>query len=79
MWCLSECLHKEINVRLISELDFVEEVESAAREPGRADEGGLEPGQIGLISKPGSPLAAAGVDDVLPNLDGEATVVHVGE
>ena len=80
--CFLECTQKEVDAGCIPEFDFVEEVESAAREPGRADEGGLAPGRIGSIFEQhvsAQPVVAAGVDDVLANLDGEATVVHVGE
>ena len=63
---------KEVDVARIPEVDFGEEVESAAREPGRADEGGLAPGGIRCIFGP--PFAqgavATRVDDVLANLVG---------
>ena len=77
---LLERTQKEVDVGRISEFDLVEEVESAAREPGRTDEGGLAQGAIPrsyipvLVLRP-----VAGVDDVLANLDGEATAVHVRE
>ena len=75
-----ERTQKEVDVGRIPEYDFVEEVESAAREPGRTDEGSLAQG---VIPRPSQPVLvvrfAAGVDDVLANLGGEATVVHVGE
>ena len=77
--CLLERTQKEVDVGRISEFDLVEEVESAARDPGRADEGSLAPGDIGCRSKPVILPFAAGVNDVLANLDREATVVHVGE
>ena len=65
---------------LLPEVDCVEEVESAAREPGRTDESGLTQGGIPHFSRPVLFLRwDAGVDDVLANLGGEATVVHVGE
>ena len=76
---LLERTQKEVDVGRIREVNFVEEVESAAREPGRTDEGGLAPGVIRFSSKPVLLLFAAGVNDVLANFDGEATVVHVGE
>ena len=76
---LLERTQKEVDDGRIPEVDFAEEVESAAREPGRTDEGGLAPGVIRFLSKPVLLLFAAGVNDVLANLDGEATVVHVGE
>ena len=76
---LLERPQKEVDVGRIPELDFAEEVESAAREPGRADEGSLAPCAIRFSSKPGAVPFAAGVDDVLTNLDGEDTVDHVDE
>ena len=77
---LLERTHKEVDDGRIPEEDFVEEVESAAREPGRTDEGGLAQGMIPRSSKPVIVQRfAAGVNDVLANLDGEATVVHVSE
>ena len=77
---LLERTQKEVDVERLQEYDFVEEVESAAREPGRTDEGGLGPSVVPHSSTPVLVLRfAAGVDDVLANLDGEATVVHVGE
>ena len=80
MRCLLERTQKEVDVGRIPEVDLVEEVESAAREPGRTDEGGLAQGVIPRSAIPVIVLRfAAGVDDVLANLDGEATVVHVGE
>ena len=80
--CFLECTQKEVDAGCIPEFDFVEEVESAAREPGRADEGGLTPGGIRVPSKHVPPVGcfnATGVNNVLANLDGEATVVHVRE
>ena len=78
--CLLERTQKGVDVGRIPEVDLVEEVESAAREPGRTDEGGLAPGAIPPSSIPVLVLRfAEGVNDVLANLDGEATVVHVGE
>ena len=78
--CLLERPQKEVNDGRIPEYDFVEEVESAAREPGRTDEGGLAQGVIPRFSKPVLFLTfGAGVDNVLANLDGEATAVHVRE
>ena len=78
--CLLERTQKEVDVGRTPEVDCVEEVESAAREPGRTDEGGLAQG---VIPRPSQPVLvrrfAAGIDDVLANLDGEATVVHVGK
>ena len=41
--CLLERTQKKVDVGHILEYDFVEEVEPAARDPGRADEGGLAP------------------------------------
>ena len=77
---LLERAQKEVGDGRIPEVDFVEEVESAAREPGRTDEGGLAPG---VIPRSAPPVIvrrfAAEVDDVLANLGGEETVVHVGE
>ena len=78
--CFLECTQKEVDAGCIPEFDFVEEVESAAREPGRADEGRLAPGAVRLSSKgPVAVRRAAGIDDVLANLNGEEAVVHVGE
>ena len=78
--CILERTQKEVDVGRIPEVDFVEEVESAAREPGRTDEGGLGPSVVPHSSTPVLVLRfAAGVDDVLANLDGEATAVHVRE
>ena len=78
---LHERPQNKVDVGAIDEFDVVEEVESAARVPGRADEGGLAPGGIRSLSF--APFAqksgVAGIDDVLVNLDGEETVVHVGE
>ena len=76
---LLERPQKEVDVGRIPEIDFVEEVDSAAREPGRADEGGLVPGDIGFLYKPVIFVSAAGIDDVFANLDGEETVVHFSE
>ena len=77
---LLERPQKEVDLGRIPEEDFVEEVESAAREPGRTDEGGLAQGVIPRWFIPVIVWRfAAGVDDVLANLNGEATAVHVGE
>ena len=77
---LLERTQKEVDVERLQEYDFVEEVESAAREPGRTDEGGLAQGVIPRSFIPVLVLRfGVGVDDVLANLDGEATAVHVGE
>ena len=77
---LLERTQKEVDDGCIQELDFVEEIESAAREPGRTDEGGLAQGVIPRWFIPVIVWRfAAGVDDVLANLDGEATAVHVRE
>ena len=78
VWCLLERLQKKVDLGGIPEYDFVEEVEPAGREPGRADEGGLAPGAIRLSSKQVFLPWAAGVDDVFANFDGKKTVVHVG-
>ena len=82
MGCLQKRTQKEVDVACFPEYDFVEEVVSAAREPGHADEGGSAPGAVRLCGENRVVPwlgGAAGVDDVLANLDGEATFVHVGE
>ena len=76
---LHERPQKKVDVGAIDEFDVVEEVESATREPDRADEGGLAPCAIRFSSNPVAVPFAAVVDDVLANFDGEETVVHVSE
>ena len=63
---------------LLPEVDCVEEVESAAREPGRADEGGLAPCSISMESGMDETIPAC-IDDLLADVEGKAAVVHVGE
>ena len=75
-----KCPKKEIDGGRTPEFDIVEEIESAAREPGRANEGGLAPGGIrpqGSIHP--QPSYATRVNDVLAYFDGKETVVHVGK
>ena len=79
--CLLEGTQKEVDVGRILEDDFVKEIESAARQPGPADEGGLAPRAIRCFAFErilAGIVCATGVNDVLANLDGEAAVVHVG-
>ena len=77
---LPECLQKKVYrvVATLQEAGFVEEVESAAREPGGADESGLAPCGISMNSGIIEFIPAC-VDDVLANVDGKRTVVHVGQ
>ena len=77
---LLECLQKKVYrvVATLQEAGFVEEVESAAREPGRADKGGLAPCSISMESGMDETIPAC-IDDLLADVEGKAAVVHVGE
>ena len=75
---LHERPQKKVDVGAIHEFDVVEEVESAARVPGRADEGGLAPCSISMESGMDETIPAC-IDDLLADVEGKAAVVHVGE
>ena len=78
--CFLERPNKEIDVGSLPKFNFVEEVVSATREPRRADQGGPAPDGIRMFLEHSLICVnTAGVEDLLADLMGQATLVHVGE